>query len=61
MGFIMLILTGVVIGAVCGYYLYMAAKREKRSPLVWGIFGFLFSVIALVAFRITVGPIVKTY
>ena len=55
----MLIVIGSVIGLVCGFYLYTAAKREKRSPLAWGIFGFLFSVIALIAWRVTVGPVVK--
>jgi hypothetical protein len=55
----MLVVTGVVIGAVCGYWLYKAAERDHRSPVVWGVFGFLTSVIAMVAYRVTVGPIVK--
>lgn len=59
MGFAMLIVMGSVIGIVCGFFLYEAARREKRSPWAWGIFGFLFSVIALVAFRVSVGPVVK--
>jgi hypothetical protein len=55
----MLAVTGLVIGAVCGYWLYKAAERDHRSPVVWGVFGFLTSVIAMVAYRVTVGPIVK--
>ena len=58
-GIIMLVVTGLVIGAVCGYWLYKAAERDHRSPVVWGVFGFLTSVIAMVAYRVTVGPIVK--
>lgn len=58
-GFVMLLVTGLVIGVVCGYWLYKAAERDHRSPVVWGFFGFVTSVIAMVAYRVMVGPIVK--
>jgi hypothetical protein len=49
----------LAIGVVCGYVLYRAAERERRSPWVWGIVGFLTNVVGLLIFRLTVGPIVK--
>jgi uncharacterized membrane protein YdjX (TVP38/TMEM64 family) len=45
-GIIMLVVTGLVIGAVCGYWLYKAAERDHRSPMVWGVFGFHKRLIA---------------
>lgn len=59
MGYAMLAITALVIGLVCGYFLYVAAKREKRSAILWGVLGFLFNVFALIAFRLIAGPIVK--
>ncbi|HET9659619.1 MAG TPA: hypothetical protein VFP05_04780 [Thermomicrobiales bacterium] len=58
-GVIMLAVTALVIGAVCGYWLYKAAERDRRSPLIWGIAGFLTNIIGVVAYRLLVGPIVK--
>lgn len=58
-GVIMLVVTGLVIGVVCGYWLYRAAERDGRSPIVWGVVGFLTSVIGVIAYRLAVGPIVK--
>lgn len=58
-GVIMLAVTALVIGGVCGYWLYKAAERDHRSPLVWGAVGFLTSIIGVVVYRVAVGPIVK--
>ena len=59
MGYVMLVITAMVIGAVCGYSLYNAAKRDHRSPIVWGVAGFLTNIIGVVIYRLAVGPIVK--
>jgi hypothetical protein len=59
MGYAMFAVTALVIGGVCAYYLYEAARREKRSPVLWGVLGFLFNVFALIAFRLIAGPVVK--
>ena len=59
MDLIMLGLTALVIGAVCGFALYSAAKRDGRSPWVWGIVGLLTNIIGVVVYRFAVGPIMK--
>ena len=59
MGLIMLLVMALVIGGVCGYWLYRAAERDGRSPIVWGAAGFLTNVIGVIAYRLAVGPIVK--
>ncbi len=59
MGFVMLGVMGLVIGAVCGAALYGAAQRDGKSPLVWGIVGFLTNVIGMVVYRVKVGAIMK--
>ena len=59
MGFVMLGVMGLVIGAVCGAALYGAAQRDGKSPLVWGIVGFLTNVLGMVGYRLKVGPIMK--
>ncbi len=59
MGLVMLGLTALVIGAVCGFSLYSAAQRDGKSPLVWGLVGLLTNIIGVVVYRFTVGPIMK--
>ncbi len=59
MGLVMLGLMALVIGAVCGFALYGAAKRDGRSPLVWGVVGFLTNIIGVIIYRFAVGPIMK--
>ncbi len=51
----------LAIGVACGYALYRAAERERRNPWVWGIAGFLTNVIALIVFKVRVGPILKNW
>ena len=51
----------MVVACVCAYALYMAAIRERRSPWLWGVLGFIFNVFAVIAFRLMVGPIMKPY
>lgn len=59
MGYVMLGIMALVIGAVCGFALYGAAERDKRSPIVWGVIGFLTNIIGVVVYRLMVGPIMK--
>jgi hypothetical protein len=59
MGYVMLGVMALVIGAVCGFALYSAAQRDGKSPLVWGIVGLLTNIIGVVVYRFTVGPIMK--
>ncbi len=40
-------LTGLAISGVFAYACYSIAESKKRSGVLWGIMGFLFSVIAL--------------
>jgi len=61
MGYLLLGLTALVVACVCAYALYMAAMRERRSPWLWGVLGFIFNVFAVIAFRLMVGPIMKPY
>lgn len=57
--YVMFAITALVIGAVCAYALYSAAKRDGRHPLVWGVVGFLTNIIGVVIYRVAVGPIMK--
>ena len=57
MGYTMLVVTALVVGAVCGYALYVAAQRDGRSPWVWGIVGLLTNIVGVVIYRVAVGPI----
>lgn len=60
-GYVMFVILALVTGFVCGYFLYDAARRKGRSPILWGLLGFLFNVVALIAFRLIEGPIVEPH
>jgi hypothetical protein len=56
MGFVAIYLA---ICVLCAYALYRAAEREQRNPWVWGVAGLLANIFAVLAFRMTAGPLVK--
>ncbi|CAN5741879.1 hypothetical protein BH23CHL5_BH23CHL5_13060 [soil metagenome] len=61
MAYVVAGLIALAIGIACGNALYRAAERERRNPWVWGIAGFLTNVIALIVFKLRVGPILKNW
>jgi len=58
MYYVSVFLVAIAIGAVCAYVLYRSAKARHRSPILWGLFGFFFNIIALVVWIVAVGPLV---
>ena len=45
-------LINLLIGIAVGYYLYTDANKRGRNGLIWGILGFLFSVVTLIIYLI---------
>jgi len=43
-------LIGLAINLAVAYYLYTDANKHGRNGVVWGIFGFFFSLITLIAY-----------